>query len=130
MYYSIIDAASLNNPTLLNELRQRKVIVKYEPESPSSAYHYNFLLEIDDNDINGVIKKIQNTMKESWYTFFWNKTTLFITFNTKQFQINIANGWSSDSYKSAQAFGRTQKIPEIYLDFKKYFQPYKENFEA
>ena len=129
MFYSIIDAASLNDPTILNSLNHRKVTVQYEPESPTSKYHYIFLLQIDDTAISSVTTKIQKEMKESWYSFFWSKSILYIVFDTDKFQIDIPDGWNSENYNAAQEFGRTQKIPEVYLDFKTLFQPYKEMIE-
>lgn len=125
MFYSIIDAASLNNPTILNDFIHDKVTVQYEPESPTSKYHYVFLFRIDEKDIKNVITKMQKEMKESWYSFFWNESTLYIVFNTNRFEINLLDGWSSKNYNAAQALGRTQGIPEVYLDFKTHFQPYK-----
>lgn len=125
MFNSIIDAASLKNPTILNNFKQRKVTVKYEPESLTAAYHYIFILEIDD-DILAAITNIQNEMLNSWYSFFWNETTLYIVFNTKYFKIDMAKDWSPVEYNAAQEFGRTQDIPEVYLDFKREFLIHKE----
>lgn len=39
-FYSIIDAASLRNPTILNDLNSVKVTVQHEPESSTSPYHF------------------------------------------------------------------------------------------
>lgn len=126
MFYSIIDAASLNNPTVLNDFHNLKVSVQYEPESPTSNYHFIFLLMIDNARIENAISKIMGEMKVSWYSFFWSDTILYIVFNSNQFQIKLPTGWSSEEYEAAQKFGRTQNIPEVYLDFKTHFQPYKD----
>lgn len=120
-FYSIIDAASLRNPTILNDLNSVKVTVQHEPESSSNPYHFIFILRIDDDQIENIISKIQYEMMESWYAFFWSDSTLYIVFNSKKFQISLPDGWSSETYKAAQAFGKTQNIGEAYLDFKKYF---------
>ena len=125
MFYAVIDAASLKNPTILNNFRHRKVTVRYEPQSPTSKYHYIFLLEIQVTEIEENISKIQKEMLVSWYSFFWSETVLYIVFNSKRFRIDIPSGWSSDQYKAAQELGRKQQIPEVYLDFKTHFQPYR-----
>jgi len=75
-------------------------------------------------DIEKVIAKIQKEMFPGWYSFFWRKNLLYIVFNSKFFKLNLPSGWSSAEYKTARQFGRSQEIPETYLDFKKYFQPY------
>jgi hypothetical protein len=125
MYYLIVDVASLKNPTILNNFHQIRVTVQYEPESPTSKYHYIFLLETDKNDVKFTIEKIQNEMFPSWYTFAWSESTLYIIFNTKHFQVDLSLGWSTKEYLEAQEFGRSQDIPEIYLDFKKDFLNYR-----
>ena len=124
MFYAIIDSASLKNPTILNRYHKREVTVSYEPESTANKYHYNFFLEIKTKDIEKVIAKIQKEMFPGWYSFFWRKNLLYIVFNSKFFKLNLPSGWSSAEYKEAKKFGRSQEIPETYLDFKKYFQPY------
>jgi len=126
MFYSTIDAASLNDPTILNRFYHRKVTVQYEPESPTSKYHYIFLIQIEDKEIESAMTTLQKEMKESWYSFFWSKGMLYIVFDAQRFQIDLPDGWDSGNYKSAQDFGRSQGIPEVYLDFKTHFQPYKE----
>ena len=123
-YYSIIDSASLKNPTLLNKFKHLKVTIQYEPESPTAKYHYIFLLEFNTEKIGKIISDYQKEMLYSWYSFFWSKNLLYIVFDSEFFKIDIPSGWSSDIYKAAQLFGRKQKIPEIYLDFKKQFHPY------
>lgn len=125
MFYAIIDASSLNNPVILNDFYQKKVTVQYEPESPTSKYHYIFLLEFDEKKVLIEITKFQKEMKFSWYSFFWSQRTLYIVFNAKLFKINLDNDWESQDYKRAQEFGRSQKIPEVYLDFKTHFRPYR-----
>ena len=65
-------------------------------------------------------------MMKSWYSFFWSESILYIVFNTNRFRIDIPHGWMSKNYKAAQIFGRTQKIPEVYLDFKTHFRPYQD----
>ena len=126
MFYAIIDSASLKNPTILNDFKPRKITVSYEPESKTAKYHYNFLLEFKNDKIMTVIPKIQKEMLLSWYTFFWDENILYIVFKTRKFQIDLLNGWTSEEYKTAQKFGKTQNIPDDYLDFKKYFKPTKE----
>lgn len=125
MFYSIIDAASLNDPTILNDFKHLKVTVQYEPESPTSKFHYIFLIQIEDKEVDKAITTFQKQMKESWYSFFWSESTLNIVFDTKRFRIDLPDGWESDNYKAAQDLGRSQGIPEVYLDFKTHFQPYK-----
>lgn len=123
MFYAIIDSASLKNPTLLNNFQHQKVTVSFEPESTTNKYHYNFLLELKTDEIEKVISNFQKVMLPCWYSFFWSKSNLYIVFNLKYFKIDLPNGWSSNEYIKAQEFGKTQSIPEIYLDFKKYFKP-------
>ncbi|OGG36610.1 hypothetical protein A3J20_00555 [Candidatus Gottesmanbacteria bacterium RIFCSPLOWO2_02_FULL_42_29] len=125
MFYGLIDSASLKNPTILNDFSQLKVKVQYESHSTTSKYHYNFLLEFSDKNINTAISKIQREMRSSWYSFFWSKSILYIVFGFKKFKIDLPNGWTSDEYKAAQKFGKSQNIPDEYLDYKIYFQPYK-----
>lgn len=121
MFYAIIDAASLQNPTILNDFDCVKVTVQHEPESSTSKYHFIFSLRIEMDQIDKVISTIQNKMMESWYAFFWNDRILHIVFNTKKFEIQLPDGWSSEVYLAAQQFGKTQNITEEYLDFKKFF---------
>lgn len=125
MFFVIIDAASLHNPTILNDFDCVKVTVNFEPKSTTSKYHFNFLLRIEDAQIEETIFKIQKEMSVGWYTFFWNDNTLHIVFNTKKFEIQLPDGWSSEAYKAAQQFGKTQNITEEYLDFKKFFLLHK-----
>lgn len=125
MFYSIIDAASLKKPTILNSFHQLKVKVEFEPESSVGKYHFIFIVEIKVEEILQVITQIQKEMNDGWYAFFWDNTVLYIVFNRKYFQIDVHHGWNSKDYVSAQEFGRGQKIPEEYLNFKKYFQPNK-----
>src|SRR3989338_2768637 len=105
MFYSVIDASSLKDPTILNEFKHLKVTIQYEPHSPTQKYHYIFLLQIHDSEINSVISKIQKEMLYSWYSFFWSKPLLYIVFDSKKFEINLPGGWSSDEYIQAQKFG-------------------------
>ncbi|KKS97958.1 MAG: hypothetical protein UV73_C0004G0100 [Candidatus Gottesmanbacteria bacterium GW2011_GWA2_43_14] len=126
IYYSLIDSASLKNPTILNKFQHRKVTVQYEPESSTAKFHYNFLLEYKTEKIEPIISEFQNEMHYGWYSFFWNEEKLFIVFDSKLFKIDFSTGWVAEEYKAAQQFGKTQKIPEVYLDFKNYFQPFKE----
>lgn len=125
MFFAIIDSASLKDPTILNDFQKRKVTVSYEPESTAGKYHYNFFLEIKSGEIEKVISKFQKEMLISWYSFFWSKSLLFIVFNSKKFKITLPDGWTSQEYKNAQKFAKSQDIPEEYLDFKKYFKPFK-----
>jgi hypothetical protein len=126
MFYAIVDAASLVNPTVLNNYKCKKVTVQFEPESDTSKYHFIFLLEINDGEINEVIENIQKEMIAGWYTFFWSEKMLEIVFNAKHFQIDLPNGWQSEAYKAAQEFGKSQGIPDVYLDFETHFKPYHE----
>ena len=124
MFYAIIDSASLKNPTILNDFPHKKITVTFEPQSSTNKYHYNFLLEIKTDNIGNVISKLQKEMLSSWYSFFWSKSKLYIVFNSKKFEIRLPGGWISKEYKSAQQFGRSQNIPQEYLNFKKYFKPF------
>jgi len=125
MNYANIDAASLNNPTVLNDFQTIKVVIQDEPESSTSKYHFIFLLQIDETEIDQSILTIQKELQEGWYTFFWSDRTLNIVFNTQKFQIALADGWVSKEYNAAKKYGRTQNIPEKYLDFKKFFLLHK-----
>lgn len=119
MFYALIDAASLKKPTILNNFQHYKVMVKYEPQSPTSKYHYVFLLQLEENKNDEIITTIQQEMLFSWYAFFWSDSRLYIVFNSKKFTVYLPNGWESESYRAAQEFGKTQDIPEEYLDYKK-----------
>lgn len=123
MFYTLVDSASLKNPTLLNGFKFRKVTVSHEPKSTSAKYHYNFLLEIQSRALENVISKFQKEMLSGWYSFFWNKSLLYIVFNSAKFKINLPDCWESKEYKAAQIFGKSQNISEEYLNFKKYFNP-------
>lgn len=125
MFYAVIDAASLCNPTILNDFHCERVTVNHESESTTSNYHFNFLLRIEDAQIEETITKIQKEMLLGWYAFFWNDSILHIVFNIKKFEIQLPDGWSSEICKVAQIFGKTQNIPEEYLDFKKFFLLHK-----
>jgi hypothetical protein len=124
MFYAIVDSESLENPTILNNFEQLKVTIQYEPLSNESKYHTIFLLKFEDDFIEKAIKLIQKELKKSWYLFFWNKNTVNIVFNIKQFKVNIPINSNSSEYKSAQEFGKSHEIQDEYLNYIKYFQPY------
>lgn len=126
MYYALIDSAALKNPAILNNYEHLKVTIQFEPKSQTSKYHYNFLLQFPDNVIDKSITDIQIEMLDSWYSFFWNNSVLNIVFNKKRFEISLSSGWNSYKIKEAQEFGRSQGIPEEYLDFKVYFKPHED----
>lgn len=126
MFYSVIDAASLNNPTILNGFTHIDVSVHFEPKSPTSKYHYIFLLKFKDSEIHQQLTKVQKEMLYSWYSFFWNERILYIVFDKRKFEISLPGGWSSPEYKAAQEYGRTHGIPDAYLDYRQDFQPYAE----
>jgi len=118
MYYGVVDSWSLKNPTILNDFPQIKVSVQYEPHSDVSKYHYNFLLKSVDDPM---IERIQKEMKKGWFSFFWNEEIFCIAFDAKSFKIALPNDWSSQSYKGAQDFARSQGIQNEYVDFKKHY---------
>ncbi len=124
MYYALIDSSSLKNPTILNNYKHLKISIQFEPNSSVSKYHYIFLLQISDEDIDQSIIDIQKEMLYSWYSFFWNKRVLFIVFDTKRFTIDLPDGWTSNQMNQAQEFGKSQGISDEYLDYKKYFIPF------
>ena len=126
MYYALIDSSSLKNPTILNSYEHLKVTIQFEPHSSASKYHHNFLLQFPDNIVDQAITDIQKEMLESWYSFFWNNSTLNIVFDTKRFAVILPDGWSSSRMRLAQEFGRSQGISEEYLDFKVYFKPFED----
>jgi len=111
---------------MLNDFEHLKVTIQYEPQSPTSLYHYIFSLKFNDEEIENIIRKFQKEMKSSWYAFFWNESKVNIVFDKNSFQINLADGWTSDEAKKAVELGKSEGIPEEYLDFEKHFQPYKE----
>jgi|SRR3989344_1553594 len=121
MLYAIIDAWSLNNPTILNDLKHIKVTVDFEPYSHVNKYHFNFFLRSKKNEVLNIIQK---EMKEGWYSFFWNKRTLHIVFAKNNFKISLPNGWSSQTYMEAQIYGKSKGIQDKYLNFKQFFQKY------
>jgi hypothetical protein len=124
MFYAIVDSESLENPTILNKFKQIKVTVQYEPLSNANKYHTVFLIKFEDNFIDNSIIAIQKELKKGWYLFFWNKNTINIVFNTKQFKVKTPINTNSSEYKSAQEFGKSQDIHDEYLNYIKYFQPY------
>jgi hypothetical protein len=124
MNYALIDSSSLKNPTILNKYEHLKVTIQFEPNSSTSKYHHNFLLQFSDNVVDQAIIDIQKEMLESWYSFFWNDKVLNIVFDKQKFIINLPDGWSSSQMKQAQEFGRLQGVSDEYLDFKVYFKPF------
>jgi len=126
MYYAIIDSASLKNPTILNSYEHLKVTVQFEPQSQTSKYHYIFLLQFSDNAVDKAIDDFQQEMLYSWYSFFWNDTSLNIVFDKKRFSVSLPDGWSSDEATKAVEFGKSQGIQEEYLDYRAQFKPYED----
>ena len=126
MFYALVDSAALKNPEVLNNYKQLKVTIQFEPQSSTSKYHYNFLMQFPNNVLDKAITGIQKEMLYSWYTFFWNDKVLNIVFDKKKFEISLPNGWNSSKIKEAQEFGRSQSIKEEYLNFKDYFKPYED----
>lgn len=129
MYYAVIDSASLKNPTILNKYKHLRVTVRFEPQSTTSKYHYNFLLQFPNSIVNKAIADIQNEMLHSWYSFFWNDNILNVVFDKKRFFVSLPNGWLSNEIEEARKYGRLQGIPEEYLDFKVYFKPHKDTVQ-
>lgn len=124
MHHAIIDSASLKNPTILNTYKHLNVTVQFEPQSTVSKYHYIFLLQFQDALVDQAIVEIQKEMLPSWYSFFWNETTVKIVFDTARFAVTLPDGWASAEVVKAKEFGKSQGIPEEYLDFQSQLKPY------
>lgn len=123
MFYAIVDSESLNNPTILNDFFQIKVIIQYEPLSSANKYHHNFLLKFEDDSIHNSVSEFQKEMKTGWFLFFWSESILTIVFNKQKFEVDIPINELSNAYKSAQEYGKSQEIQTEYLDYLKYFTP-------
>lgn len=123
MFYAIVDSESLNNPTILNSFIQIKVDIQYEPLSNANKYHYNFLLKFEDGSVHKHIQEIQKEMKDGWFLFFWNESTLNIVFTHQKFEISIPINTLSGGYIAAQEYGRDQGIQTEYINYIKYFTP-------
>jgi hypothetical protein len=119
---AIIDSSSLNDPTILNNYLVEKVVINFEPNSNESKYHHNFVLRIEDENLENFISTIQDEIKRGWYAFCWSEKDLYIIFDSKYFSIDLINGWESVQFLEAQNFGRSEGIEEEYLNFKKYFE--------
>lgn len=130
MYHAIIDSASLKNPTILNNYEHLKVTVQFEPQSTVSKYHYIFLLQFPDTAVDQAIAALQQKMLPSWYSFFWNDTSVNIVFYTARFLVNLPDGWTSKEAMKAKEFGKSQGIAEEYLDFQSQLKPYRDNMRS
>jgi len=97
-YYAAIDTESLFDPTIVNKFEQLKVLIEYEPSSTASKYHHVFLVKIFDDKIQESIKIIQNSIKEGWFAFFWDKDK----------NITVYKGASFEMFPEAIEYGKTK----------------------
>lgn len=72
-------------------------------------------IEVEDLEIEGVIKKIQAEMKsdESWYAHFYNDETLIVVFKDKVFRVEP----NQCTWLPIIEYGKKLKIPTEQLDF-------------
>jgi hypothetical protein len=125
MYKAAVDTESLQDPTIINNLKQLKVVIEYEPNSNVSKFHHVFFLLVNSQEI----EKIANNMKRGWYSFFWDNHSLKVVFYKKTFNISLPGGFSSEEYKRLIDYGKKQGIEEEFLKIEKYFNRYKKLVE-
>lgn len=119
MYKGFVISESLNNPLVLNPLKQEFVRIEKHEEAKDQypTYWHVFKLLIDQKDIDQISKNISQEIKPDWYAHFWNGTNVFVIFSNRVFQIPQEEEWSSPQFQEAKEYGIKNGIKEMYLDF-------------
>ena len=79
MYKGIVELESLNNPTILKEMTIVKENIEYHPEANTKQWHV-YRVEISDDKIKPVTENISKTIKQDWYSIFWNEKEVYVIF--------------------------------------------------
>lgn len=126
MYHAAIDTESLKDPRIVNKLQISKAVIEHEPKSEANKYHHIFFVKIEPEEIENKINLIAKEIKDGWYAFFWDDQSLFIVFNKRSFKVKISILEKDQQYREAQDYGRSVGIQDEFLNFKEYFDRYKE----
>lgn len=129
MFYGIIESESLNNPTILNSFKTKKVVVESVPLSENPYWHI-FIVEVDDNSIEKLAYDLSLVVKPSWYQIFWNDEWVYVVLQSKVFELRREKAWSSPEYEEMRKYALGRGIDEEYLDFNQNFAEYEKIIQS
>lgn len=117
MFKGFVLSESLKNPLVLNDLEKDYVKIESHPESCDSLFWHLFKVNISDGEIEEVLPKICNELKEGWYAHFWNENIVYVCFPEKYFKIKREKEWQSKEFLNVKNYAVSIGIDERYLDF-------------
>ncbi len=113
----VIDAFSLDDPTILNDLKKVHSYVEHEPTSQTGAYHFVFFLEVDEPGIG----MLRTHMLKEWFALVIDQERRWVVFADNQFilpkQLREATQWAAEKHS----------IPAEFLDFEQYIKRYNDD---
>ncbi len=117
MFKGFILSESLKYPTILNDFAIEKVIVENHSEfDGETKIWHDFKLNIKDEDISGVCKRIAKQIKEGWYAHFWNENIVYVVLPDKIFKMPRESGdWKSSEYLECKKYAMEHGVEEQFL---------------
>jgi hypothetical protein len=125
MFSGIVGSESLNNPRILNSIKNKKVVVEFFPNSTISSYWHTYFYSIEDESISHFAIEISNTIKDGCYAIFWNNNIVKVIFKGKIFNIQKSDFLTSKDYQELVIFAEKNGVQKEYLDFQKEFEKYQ-----
>ncbi len=129
MLYGIIQSESLNNPTILNSFKTRKVIVESVPLSENPYWHI-FIVEVEDKSIEKLAHDLSLVVKPCWYQIFWSDEWVYVVLQSRVFKLKRENEWSSPEYEEMRRYALGRGVEEEYLDFNQNFMEYEKIIQS
>jgi len=116
MYKGIIEAESLNDLKILDELEVVRRYEEHHPEEEPPLWHgYN--VKVAENELKKVIKQLsQDLMEEGWFALIWNDTQVYVIFKDDVLELTNNVPWNSQEFQKLIDYGKAQGIQRKWFD--------------
>lgn len=109
-WHGIIVDKSLQDPRIINDF---KILgQKIADDDPNDIWTL-YRIEVKMHQIDRVIKRVQQNLKEGWYVHFYKDKNLIVVFKDRIFRVTT----NPETWKTILLYGKSLHIPADQLDF-------------
>ena len=122
MFLGFTESESFDDPTILNNYPHHKVIV--EKRADGKGFWHIFILEINEGQIDDVVKTFSNCLKADWNAMFYNETIVYAIFKEKIFRLQMKKHWNINDYEDVRKYAKDAAVGD--LDMNEVFAHYNQ----
>jgi len=106
---------ALKDKGILNKFKIIQHYKEIHPDANPSLWNIN-IVSMNTNDIDFLLRKLSDSMKNEWYSLMWNRDFVYVIFHKRIFKIKNKNPWDKKEFDEVVKYGISQKIQKKYFD--------------